>query len=333
MRKSRIFTHRSLDLDACLAVLAVILYCFKEDFISFFRDPMWRKRIILVPANWDGSDMEDGDIAVDIEAGGKGKKGEIENSEEGKRVNSAFLKILTEHAPAEDREALADIAYYINENDATGSVVGSVLGPELIYRKEFILLMKIGSIESVFRAAQLHFGYKDEKKVIQHFVAEFDGYLKMGIKNIKAKNLYSERVIRHGKKDKIAFINTQNAPLELCNLAFSKGVEIIVYKNGDDLGIKRRHGCELPVNHPLVMKYIEDNGERVTKGKGEEGAWFLHDTFHLLCTGTYKNRATFKTKVRPDQLIYALCKAYDPYDSMTTSKKKEKKTTNKLIAV
>lgn len=305
MEKRRIFSHYSLDLDAVFGILAVIKYCFKESFIEFFKDPNWRKRIILVPADWDGSGMKEGDVAVDLPAGGKGKKGQIE---EGERVDSATLQVLEEYAPIEDQIALQELVLYLNEHDATGSAVGSILGQEIAMRKDYMKIFRAGSIDGMFRAAQANFGYSDSKKVIQFFSFTFDGYLINGKRYLKALEIYPQRVQWHGngKKKSIAFLDMKDAPLGLCDIAFEKGAEIVIYKNGKDIGIKRRNFSKFPVNHPLILKLI--------KNAGEEGKWFIHPALFLICTGSNKKHASFQTVIRIDQLIYVVSKAFEAYE-------------------
>jgi hypothetical protein len=330
MRKSVIFTHDNLDLDACFAVLASIRYFFKESFTTFFKDPKWRDRIELVSADWDGKEFQDGDIAVDIEAGEKGKKGDIE---EGERVDSATVQIVEEYAPIEDRQALQNIVYYINEHDATGSAAGSILGKEVLDRKSTIKILKCGSVDGMFRAAQAAIGYQDKKKIIEHFSLVFEGYLINGRKDMKAVELYPQRVKLHGRNKNIAFLDMKDAPFALCEVAFEKGAEIVIYKNGKDIGVKRRNFSKFPVNHPLILKLIKD--------AGEEGKWFIHPAGFLICTGSNKKHANFQTKVRIDQLIYTVLKALESYEfffskfNLSKPKKEQvvsvKKTSTKLI--
>ncbi len=319
MRKPVIFTHDNLDLDACFAVLASIRYFFKESFTTFFKDPKWRERIKLVSADWDGKELQDGDIAVDIEAGGKGKKGNIE---EGERVDSATVQIVEEYAPIEDRQALQNIVYYINEHDATGSAAGSIIGKEVLDRKSTIKILKCGSVDGLFRAAQAAIGYQDKKKIIEHFALVFEGYLINGRKEVKAVELYPQRVKLHGRNNKIAFLDMKDAPFALCEVAFEKGAEIIIYKNGNDIGIKRRNFSKFPVNHSLILKLIKD--------ADEEDKWFIHPAGFLICTGSNKKHATFETKVRIDQLIYTVSKALASYETSLLIFQKKKKSPNKI---
>lgn len=62
----RIFTHINVDLDATASVWAA----------RYFMANMAGAPVEFRPADWDGAEMIQGDIAVDINAGGRGIKGE-----------------------------------------------------------------------------------------------------------------------------------------------------------------------------------------------------------------------------------------------------------------
>ena len=101
----RIFTHFNVDLDAVCSVWAA------KQFVSGAAEATVEFR----PANWDGAEMSEGDLAVDIAAGGRGMKGE--KGENG-IVHSCFASIVAGHASAEDRSALANLVRFVDAQDA-----------------------------------------------------------------------------------------------------------------------------------------------------------------------------------------------------------------------
>jgi len=293
---SKIYTHKSIDPDACFSVLGIIKYKFGQSFSEFFKNPKWKSLIIFKDANWNGDGMGENDIAVDLFAGGKGIKGVVD---EGNRIDSATLEILEKFAPHYDQRALENLVCYLNEKDATGDAIESLLPDSDKSRDDFKRIFKMASLDGIFRAVQLAFQY-DDYKVIQHFSWVFDGMLIQGKKQLKSAEEYSKRAKVHGKKNNIVFLNMNEAPLSLCDLAFEKGAEIVIYQNGNDIGIKRRNFSKFPVDHPLILKVIER--------AGETGQWFIHPAKFLICRGSNKARAKSKSTVRPDQLIYAVTK-------------------------
>lgn len=303
MEKPRIFTHLSPDLDAVFASLVAIKYGFGESFSSFFKDLRWRDRIMLVPADYDGSEIKTGDIAVDIVAGGKGIKGEIES--DGK-VNSATLQILEKFAPIDHQKALEDLIFYLNESDSTGSAVDSIFKDEKGYCKTIEQILKAGSIDGLFRAMQKGIGYKDSKRIFQIFSFAFDGYLMNGINAIKSFEVYKERAKFHGKKKNIVFLDMNDVPMAVCDVAFKEGAEVIIYSNGNDLGIKRKNFSKFPVDHPLIIKVLNEAGEK--------NEWYTHRSKFFICRGSNKARAKSPSKVRVDRLIHATKEAFELFE-------------------
>ncbi len=88
----KIFTHFVVDLDAVCSVWAA------KQFISGAKGATVEFR----PANWDGKEMAEGDLALDIDAGGRGMKGE--KGENG-IVHSCVALIVAEYASPADQSA------------------------------------------------------------------------------------------------------------------------------------------------------------------------------------------------------------------------------------
>ena len=134
----KIFTHFNVDLDAVCSVWAV------RQFIPGARDAAIEFR----PANWDGAEMAEDDIAVDIPAGGRGIKGEKGKNE---IVHSCFASIVAKHAPPEDQSALASLVRFVDAQDAHGSAV-KFLAPEASREAQETLAMT--GLNAVLRALQ-----------------------------------------------------------------------------------------------------------------------------------------------------------------------------------
>ena len=102
----KIFTHVSVDLDAAGSVWAAKRFIPGAD----------KAEVVFVPANWDGTGMDNGDIAVDIYAGGKGVKGRV--SPDG-HTHSCFQTILERFALRADKLALCNLTAFIDACDST----------------------------------------------------------------------------------------------------------------------------------------------------------------------------------------------------------------------
>jgi hypothetical protein len=103
----KVYTHINVDLDAALSVAAA------KEFIPGAREA----ELVFVPANWDGEGMDDGDLALDIRAGGRGIKGEQCSDT---TVGSCLALIVATHASEADQEALSSLVSYVDAQDAHG---------------------------------------------------------------------------------------------------------------------------------------------------------------------------------------------------------------------
>lgn len=106
----KIFTHFAVDLDAVCSVWAA------RQFIPGAKDAIAEFR----PANWDGNDMAESDLPVDIPAGGRGMKGE---KGEGGIVHSCLASIVAQYASPGDQSALTSLVRFVDAQDAHGSAV------------------------------------------------------------------------------------------------------------------------------------------------------------------------------------------------------------------
>ncbi|GEM_PF-3608734 len=157
---ARVFTHQSVDIDAATSVAA------------------WRKfvdpeaEIVFVPANFDGSEMRDGDVALDLNAGGRGIKGHYD----GTVVNSCLALIVHDHCTESDKRALAPLVEFVNAQDAHGSAYRHLV-PGMDKRVHNIL-MHCG-LNSTLRTLQRIFP-NDDRIVVDRMSEIFTGLLAIG---------------------------------------------------------------------------------------------------------------------------------------------------------
>lgn len=102
---ARVFTHQNVDLDAVMSVAAWLE----------FVDPT--AEVVFVPANFDGVSMEEGDVALDLDAGGRGIKGDFD----GTVIHSCLARIVREYCSENDKRALEPLVKFVNAQDAHGS--------------------------------------------------------------------------------------------------------------------------------------------------------------------------------------------------------------------
>ncbi len=270
----RIFTHFNVDLDAVASVWAV------KTFIA----EMSEAEVQFKPANWDGSELQKEDIAVDISAGGKGVKGE---SGENGIVHSCFAYLIKNYASPEDQKALANLVDFVDAQDAHGLAVNYFI-PEVPDKEKFILAST--GINAVLRAFQA-FHPNNDLKVIEKMSEIFTGLLYSGRARQKAEIEANSAEILEGGK--VAIVS--NAKQFATNgILYDRGVQAIIYVDGNNLGLIRSNKVQLSMSHPEIKAVVEETGEL--------NEWFAHPAGFLFCRGSRKAPAETKSKVEPKKI-------------------------------
>lgn len=274
----RIFTHFNVDLDAVASVWAV------KTFIS----DMAESEVEFKPANWDGSELEEGDMAVDISAGGKGIKGE---TGENGVVHSCFAYIVKKYASDNDQKALTNLVEFIDAQDAHGLAVNYFI-PDVANKEKFILAAT--GINAVLRALQaVH--PRNDLLVIERMSEIFTGMLYSGRARQLAEIEAERAEILEGGK--VAIV--KNAKQFATNgILYDKGIQAIVYIDGNNLGLIRSNTVKLSMSHPNIVAIVKEAGEL--------NEWFAHSAGFLFCRGSRKAPAETKSKVDPKKLANML---------------------------
>lgn len=217
----RIFTHSSLDLDAASSVA---LYMLHNPRIKLFD-------VCFVPADYDGATMDEGDLAFDIYAGGKGLKGD-------KSAFSAVLKIV-------DRKyqpAFNDVAKFIDIHDSTGDW-------KIAY-----------DVPKEERLPTMLDTFRWMKRTINH-----DGFLLHNWEKVIRGTWLSYNDFNKAKKiankarwvgPKVALIEGQ-APMQTCSILFNIGAEFVIYEDGNNIGVIRSSKSKVNLGEHL-SKWFPD---------------------------------------------------------------------------
>jgi len=274
-REVKVFTHFSVDLDAVFSVWAT------RQFVDGAKDAT----VDFRPANWDGNGMTESDIAVDIPAGGRGIKGE---KGEGGIVHSCFASIVAQYASSADQEALASLVRYVDAQDAHGSAI-KVLVPEVSRQVQGVLSMN--SLNTVLRAFQSTH-QRNDAVVVERMSEILSGILQMGRARQRAVFEAEKAEVLDGGKVAIVVNSREFATNGI--LFDERGVRVIVYVDGNNLGVIR-HGDEpLRMDHPEFRSVVEASGEM--------NEWFAHSAGFLFCRGSRKAPAESMSKVSPQRL-------------------------------
>lgn len=271
----KIFTHFSVDLDAVCSVWAA------RQFITGAKEASVEFR----PANWDGNGMAESDLALDMDAGGRGLKGE--KGENG-IVHSCVALIVGKYASPADQSALVSLVRFVDTQDAHGSAV-KFLAPEASRDVQEVLATT--GINAVLRALQATHP-RNDALVVERMSEILSGMLQAGRARQRAAAEADKAEILDGGK--VAIVANSREFATNAILFDERGVRVIVYVDGHNLGVIR-HGEEaLRMDHPELRA--------VVKATGEASEWFAHPAGFLFCRGSRKAPATDQSRVDPREL-------------------------------
>jgi hypothetical protein len=282
-----IYTHINVDLDAAASVWAAKQFMGAQD-----------AGLVFVPANWPGDGMEDGDLALDIRAGGRGMKGYPHGDG---TVGSCFRDIVTQYAAADDQRALQSLITFVDLQDSRGRAVewlargADQLGQDVLDGV---------SINSVLRALQATHP-RNDALIVERMSEIFSGMLEGGRARQRAE-IEADDAELIG--DGLVAIVRDKKEFATNAILFARGVRVIVYvdthEGGDvaDIGVVREGSMTLRMDDPALVEVIRAAGEQLGDGNG---TWFAHPAGFMLAWGTRKAPATRPSRVRPEDLAMA----------------------------
>lgn len=273
----KIFTHLNPDLDAICSLWAA----------RRFIPGAEHAEVAFRPANWDGAELGPEDLALDLEAGGKGVKGQ--KGEDG-IVHSCFATIVAKYASDEDQAALAPLVRFVDAQDAHGSAVKHLV-PEA--EPEVQETLAFTGLNAVFRALQAV--NRNDYIVLEKMAEILDGMLQAGRarQRAKAEAETKAEVLTGGK---VAILRNAKE-YATSGVLFESGVQVIVYVDGNNLGLIRHSDQSLRMDHPDLKAVVEE--------AGEADEWFAHPAGFLYCRGSRKAPAETESKVSPKALAEA----------------------------
>ncbi len=284
---NRLVTHSSPDPDAYLGLAVAKLIRFKGVKVEIF----------FVNANDPLDGLDEGDVAVDIEAGGRGFKGI--RSGDGKTVHSAFAQIVERFATPEDQEALAPFVAYVDACDTYGSAIDR-LAPDL--SPDIREVINEGSVLASVREWQHRFGHniRGNLLVLEKVEELLLDKLEAGRRRLHAERQADKQVILDGGRVAVVI----NAP-SANDVLFRRGVRAIVWKDGKSMGVSRERREKFRVNHPELQAFVT----------GIDGVPWFDEREYLLSWGTKKARPDTHSKVDPEELARRVDKLIVQHDA------------------
>lgn len=264
-----IYTHVNVDLDAVCSLLAWIKFVLKI--------PFAKAKIKFVPANWDGKGMRKKDVALDIEAGEKGLKGEKE--EEGK-VLSCFSFIVERYCSDDEKYALKELVKYVDGQDSTGNgakTFGLSAENAKVWQRTGLVGI-LNGFRQIYKGNDLKV-CREMFKILDAILA--DGLVRSGAwKQLEAIKWFGKVAV------------TENLPQNMTKILFKKGADIVIFARGNNIGVLKKKGLDIPLNHSEIIAVLGEEAEE----------WFYHSSGFLFCRGSDKSPVMTPSKTRPEEL-------------------------------
>ncbi len=291
-KKRRIYTHVSGDLDAYTSIWFASRFLKKDGkkicFLPFSKEK--EEEIIFISASWNGYELRENDLALDIYAGGHGIKGDIDSQG---RVHSCFFKLVSEYGDDEAKKILLSLAKAVDKHDM-GFLSSSFASSDNENKLDSFIALK-------WMLNNLSEDDEWRKNVFFDFL---DNFYQDGVNKLTSKQVILDNTIKVGEvaifvkdKDQKKFSNRN----ELFNLL---GFSAKVYVDGNHLGVVIKNDLVdsgLRADHPYVRSVVEK--------AGEIEQWFSHPSGFMYSWSCEKAPKDQSSKVDPYELAVAFEKA------------------------
>jgi hypothetical protein len=258
-----LYTHQHLDLDAAASLWFYLRFVEPDAAIAF------------KPASWDGAELRDGDVALDLDVGIKGRR------DPDGRVHSCFMTLIDRHAGPQDQKALADLATYVDAQDATGDAVRA-LG---CIQKDAVRVLSSTGLTALFRALQSACG-DDDYRLLERMCPLFDALLEQGRSRVRAEQ-------EADQAEWIGRVAVQRDAREFATMEvlFARGALAVVYVEGYALGVVRAKDVDARMDAPPIRDLT-----------AEEDRWFFHESGFMATRGSRKAPVNTPSRVSAQAL-------------------------------
>lgn len=287
--KRRVITHLNADLDAITATWATSRLWLKEEV-----------ELVFVSAHSDGSEFSEDDIIIDIYAGGKGIKGQMDDQDV---QHSAFAYLVDKYGSEEDKTALAELVAFVDAQDSYGSAI-AYLAPEINeHARDVLAFSAINAVHRGFQRWTFECGLYSSQEERDQALCELmwkslDGMYLNGLSRLKAEQ-EADVLPQYFASGKIVFLD--NARYRATSYIVRKrGALLVVYRDGNNLGVTSNAslGDRLRMDHPRIKALIEAAGESADWHCPKDGRFCSH--------GTSKSPAERPSRVNVQELIAIL---------------------------
>lgn len=248
---------------------------------------------------WDAAwndEMGSLDVAIDLDVGGLGFKGVVDD--EG-RVHSTFDLILKTYGPQSANkqimEALEPLARLLDNQQAYGSegirmIIEDLTEEEATFINDHSIIglfrLMVGTFRERAKERGAERGWVDYQLIL--FARELlRQYVREAMAYVNAKALVAS-ALKKGKiqireESKVALCFDPIAHVQLV-LFREYGIRVVVMVEGDDnILVRRKDSEQMRMDHPLIREVIERAGEKFGKN-----GWFVHPSGFFLAWQTRK---------------------------------------------
>ncbi|PKM91054.1 hypothetical protein CVU82_03270 [Candidatus Falkowbacteria bacterium HGW-Falkowbacteria-1] len=280
-KRTKVFTHISVDIDAAASAWFTLRFILGKTEKEV--------DIIFKPANWDGKEMEKGDYALDINAGGKGIKG---NKRRNGKAGSCFMALFKKtYLQNEEKEVLGPLARFIDGHDSDGVEFWRDMD---VPEKNKLTFFSFVGLLTVLHG--YHTRYNDHE-ICSRFFDNLDNYLNLEVSFRKERENTEKSIEVFGK---VAL--NRNPKVRINSSLLNKhGFKAVIYVDEFNMGILTR-GDDFKADDGFVRQFVLSHGEEI--GDGEK--WFAHPDGRLFCRGSRKSPVFSPSKINPIELAEAI---------------------------
>lgn len=263
-----VYTHKHVDRDALASVWAYKKYALPKDAdinLQFIR---------AADSPEEDKPMQ---VALDLDCGIKG------DQEPGGKVHSCFKKLMEIYAPPEDQEALEKVIKYIDLVD----VEGDAWLPKKIAKNHNIKIFRSTDMKAILDSLRISYK-KNDAKICETFEDIFDGLLQNNRLKILAKQEANKAEYPYGPD--IAIIRDKKSQFTNGEI-FDRGARVIIYVDGNSLGVVRKDGEAFHLGK-ILTGWLDE----------KESDWFAHPKGFVVARGTFQSPAKTPSHIQPEEI-------------------------------
>lgn len=309
IKKIRVWTHQGVDLDAVISVWLVLRFMY----------PGLEYELIFVPAGYNGTSIDGDDIAVDIEAGGKGIKSSIDK--DGNKHSSCYTIFRRACLSDDNYRALCSLISVVDKRDIYGKL--SLVPEDIGHKKDDgDALNKVEGLSFALRVFKNH--YKEEENadelVCEKMFDVLDSLLEETLESKKFKAEVERKSFRCGNVFVVETSQRFSVARHVFNNPDNKAY-IYVNPQKNSLGVYLSddfyHNDGFRLRFKDLKPIVAQFNENIGKGENE---WFLHEDGFLFAWGTKKDIRPKPSKIRPEELALEINRLIENFYNIQNKK-------------